>query len=250
MKISNKYVIFYAGGCIMNCVKKRLGLLSVMAMMGLACLAPQRVSAAEAPYNPQETAQTQAPQTQAPQAAEAPTPTPTIKLNKSKKSLERDDTLKLRAKIRNSSTKKIVWKSSKKRVATVDKRGMVTARDKGKTVITATISGANIKAQCVVTVKNYVTMWVKTTGYCNCASCAGQWAGAATASGTRPRENRTIAVDKNLIPLGTKVKIGDETYVAEDTGGAIKGRKIDVYYASHGKAMAHGVKYQKIKVYI
>ncbi len=88
----------------MNCVKKRLGLLSVMAMMGLACLAPQRVSAAEAPYNPQETAQTQ--------AAEAPAPTPTIKLNKSKKSLERDDTLKLRAKIRNSSTKKIVWKSS------------------------------------------------------------------------------------------------------------------------------------------
>jgi len=58
-------------------------------------------------------------------------------------------------------------------------------------------------------------------------------------------------VDKNLIPLGTKVKIGDETYVAEDTGGAIKGRKIDVYYASHGKAMAHGVKIsEKSKVYI
>ena len=36
----------------------------------------------------------------------------------------------------------------------------------------------------------------------------------------------------------------------EDTGGAIKGNKIDVYYASHGKAMAHGVKYQKIRVYI
>ena len=41
----------------MNCVKKRLGLLSVMTLMGLACLAPQRVSAAETPYNPQETAQ-------------------------------------------------------------------------------------------------------------------------------------------------------------------------------------------------
>lgn len=38
--------------------------------------------------------------------------------------------------------------------------------------------------------------------------------------------------------------------MAEDTGGAIKGNKIDVYYASHGKAMAHGVKYQKIRVYI
>lgn len=230
----------------MNCVKKRLGLLSVIAMMGLACLAPQKVLAAETPYNPQETAQEQTPQA----ATEAPAPTPTIKLNKSKKSLERDDKLKLRAKVQNSSTKKIIWKSSKKRVATVDKRGVVTAKDKGQTVITATISGTNIKAQCVVTVKNYVTMWVKTTGYCNCGSCAGQWAGAATASGTRPQENRTIAVDKNLIPLGTRVKIGNETYVAEDTGGAIKGKKIDVYYASHGKAMAHGEKYQKIKVYI
>ena len=89
-----------------------------------------------------------------------------------------------------------------------------------------------------------------TTGYCNCRSCAGQWAGAATASGTRPQENRTIAVDKRIIPLGTKVQIGDEMYVAEDTGGAIKGNKIDVYYSSHGKAMAHGVKYQKIRVYI
>lgn len=234
----------------MNCVKKRLGLLSVMTLMGLACLAPQRVSAAETPYNPQETAQTQAPQNPTPQAAEAPAPTPTIKLNKTKKSLERDDKLKLRAKVRNSSTKKIIWKSSRKRVATVDKRGVVTAKDKGKATITATIAGTDIKAECVVTVKNYVTMWVKTTGYCNCSSCAGQWAGAATASGTRPRENHTIAVDKRIIPLGTKVRIGDETYVAEDTGGAIKGNKIDVYYASHGKAMAHGVKYQKIRVYI
>ncbi len=231
----------------MNCVKKRLGLLSLMAMMGLACLIPQKTMAAETPYNPQETEQTQTSQAA---AEEAPAPTPTIKLNKSKKSLERYDKLKLRAKVRNSSTKKIIWKSSKKRVATVDKRGVVTAKDKGKTVITATISGTNIKARCVVTVKNYVTMWVKTTGYCNCTSCAGQWAGAATASGTRPREGRTIAVDKNLIPLGTKVQIGNKTYVAEDTGGAIKGRKIDVYYASHGKALAHGVKYQKIKVYI
>ena len=50
--------------------------------------------------------------------------------------------------------------------------------------------------------------------------------------------------------LGTKVKIGNIIYTAEDTGSAIKGKRIDVYYASHRKATAHGVKYQKIKVYI
>ena len=93
-------------------------------------------------------------------------------------------------------------------------------------------------------------MRVRTTGYCNCRSCAGKWAGCATASGTRPKEKRTIAVDKRLIHLVTKVKIGNIIYTAEDTGSAIKGKRIDVYYASHRKATAHGVKYQKIKVYI
>ena len=123
----------------MNCVKKRLGLLSVMTMMGLACLAPQNVSAAETPYNPQETVQTQ--------TAGAPAATPTITVNKAKKSLEKGQTVKLRVKVKNASSKKIVWKSSKRKVATVDKRGVVTAKDKGRTVITATIAGTNIKAQ-------------------------------------------------------------------------------------------------------
>lgn len=69
-------------------------------------------------------------------------------------------------------------------------------------------------------------MRVRTTGYCNCRSCAGKWAGCATASGTRPKEKRTIAVDKRLIHLGTKVKIGNIIYTAEDTGSAIKGKRI------------------------
>ena len=144
----------------------------------------------------------------------------------------------------------MIWKSSKRRVATVNRNGQVIARGKGTAVITAKIAGTNVYAQSVVTVKNYITMRVRTTGYCNCRSCAGKWAGCATASGTRPKEKRTIAVDKRLIHLGTKVKIGNIIYTAEDTGSAIKGKRIDVYYASHRKATAHGVKYQKIKVYI
>ena len=63
-------------------------------------------------------------------------------------------------------------------------------------------------------------------------------------------KSKAIAVDKRLIPLGTKVKIGKIIYTAEDTGGAIKGKRIDVYYSSHRQASAHGVKYRKIKVYI
>lgn len=175
---------------------------------------------------------------------------PSIQLKKTKISLERGQKAKLKAVLKNAAGKKIIWKSSKKKVATVNKKGKVTAKNKGKATITARIKGTNISAKCVVVVKNYVTMKVKTTGYCNCSRCAGKWAGAPTASGTRPRQNRTIAVDKRLIKLGTKVQIGNEMYVAEDTGGAIKGKKIDIYYSSHRKAQAHGVQYKKIKVYI
>lgn len=214
-------------------MKKRKIMITLVFAMIFACLTPQKVHADEVPVN-----------------YEQEQIIPSIQLKKTKISLERGETAKLKAVVKNASGKKIIWKSSKKRVATVNKDGKVTAKDKGKATITATIKGTNISAQCVVKVKKYITMTVKTTGYCNCSRCAGQWAGSPTASGTRPRQNRTIAVDKNLIKLGTKVQIGDEMYVAEDTGGAIKGKKIDIYYSSHSRAQAHGVKYQKIKVYI
>ena len=191
-------------------------------MLSFLCLFPQKVSAQQTKSN----------NTQASVQSQA-----SIRLNKAGSVVERGQKVKLKARISNSRSKKVVWKSSKRRVATVNRNGQVIARGKGTAVITAKIAGTNVYAQSVVTVKNYI-------------SCAGKWAGCATASGTRPKEKRTIAVDKRLIHLGTKVKIGNIIYTAEDTGSAIKGKRIDVYYASHRKATAHGVKYQKIKVYI
>lgn len=86
----------------------------------------------------------------------------------------------------------------------------------------------------------------KITAYCNCTKCCGKWAGGPTASGVMPKAGRTIAVDPKVIPLGTKVVIGGKTYVAEDTGGAIKGKRIDMYFASHSDALAWGVKYKNV----
>lgn len=86
----------------------------------------------------------------------------------------------------------------------------------------------------------------KLTAYCNCSKCCGQWAGGATASGTMPMPNRTIAVDTSVIPFGTKVIINGVTYIAEDTGGAIKGNRIDVYMASHKEALSFGVQYAEV----
>lgn len=91
----------------------------------------------------------------------------------------------------------------------------------------------------------------KLTAYCPCHSCSGGW-GDGTASGKRAKENRTIAVDPKVIKLGTRIKINDVTYTAEDVGGGVKGKHIDVFFSSHSKALKFGLKknqkvYQVIK---
>ncbi len=77
------------------------------------------------------------------------------------------------------------------------------------------------------------------TAYCGCASCCGS-AGGHTASGTTPTAGRTIATDPSVIPLGTKVLIDGHEYVAEDTGGAIGGQRVDIFFSSHSEALQFG----------
>ena len=85
------------------------------------------------------------------------------------------------------------------------------------------------------------------THYCSCAKCCGTETGK-TATGTQATAERTIAVDPEIIPLGSKVIINNKVYIAEDTGGAIKGNRIDIYCESHQEALELGVK--KVKVYL
>lgn len=74
--------------------------------------------------------------------------------------------------------------------------------------------------------------------------------GNRTASMTEPKEGRTIAIDKSM-----GLKFGDTVYiekygafVCEDTGSAIKGRKVDIYIEDCNQAKQNGVK--KAKVYL
>lgn len=62
-----------------------------------------------------------------------------------------------------------------------------------------------------------------------------------------------IAVDPAVIPLGSRVYIeypdGTGSYaVAEDTGGAIKGNRIDIAMSSVDAAYDFGI--QNVKVYV
>lgn len=72
-----------------------------------------------------------------------------------------------------------------------------------------------------------------------------------TATGARARAGRTIAVDPQLIPLGSLVHIEDlnEDRVAEDTGGAIQGERIDLYMERVPDAVEWGVREVRIHVY-
>jgi 3D (Asp-Asp-Asp) domain-containing protein len=89
----------------------------------------------------------------------------------------------------------------------------------------------------------------RVTAYCPCEICCGKWSEyGLTASGTVPEEGRTIAVDKHVIPLGETVTIDGVEYIAEDTGSAIKGNRIDIYFEDHQEALDFGVQYKEVFV--
>lgn len=83
--------------------------------------------------------------------------------------------------------------------------------------------------------------------YCHCTICCGR-EGQLTASGTWPEAGRTIGVDPELLPYGTEVIINGHTYIAEDTGGAMQGRHIDIFMDSHDEALQFGR--QEIEVFV
>lgn len=91
-------------------------------------------------------------------------------------------------------------------------------------------------------------MQVSATAYtAYCAGCSG-----VTATGIDLRSNpnqKVIAVDPTVIPLGSTVWVeGYGTAIAGDTGGAIKGNKIDVFIPSRDAALQWGRKTVTIKI--
>lgn len=69
-----------------------------------------------------------------------------------------------------------------------------------------------------------------------------------TASGELVRKG-IIAADPRILPLGTKVHIeGMGEFVVKDTGGAIKGMRIDIWIPSTKDALKFGRRQVKLKV--
>lgn len=90
--------------------------------------------------------------------------------------------------------------------------------------------------------------YVSATAYtASCTGCSG-----ITATGINLKANphlKVIAVDPSVIPLGSKVWVEGYGYaIAGDTGGAIKGNKIDVFVPTKEQAYAFGRKTVRIKI--
>ena len=89
------------------------------------------------------------------------------------------------------------------------------------------------------------------TAYCSCSKCCGKWASdrpvddngneiVIGSTGEVLKSNYSIAVDPDIIPYGSMVIINGKEYKAQDTGGAITGSRIDVYFSSHEEALEFG----------
>jgi len=81
----------------------------------------------------------------------------------------------------------------------------------------------------------------------SCEGCSG-----ITATGIDLKANpnaKVISVDPSVIPLGSKVYVeGYGEAIAGDTGGAIKGKRIDVFFPSQQDAINFGVKQLKVTI--
>ncbi|RFU61134.1 LysM peptidoglycan-binding and 3D domain-containing protein [Peribacillus glennii] len=92
------------------------------------------------------------------------------------------------------------------------------------------------------------TITVKATAYtAYCEGCSG-----ITKTGVDLRNNpgeKVIAVDPNVIPLGSKVHVEGYGYAtAADIGGAIEGNEIDIFYPEEQTALNYGVKNIKVTI--
>ncbi|SES40666.1 G5 and 3D domain-containing protein [Salipaludibacillus aurantiacus] len=92
--------------------------------------------------------------------------------------------------------------------------------------------------------------WETYTATAYTASCTG--CSGVTATGIDLKANpdaNVIAVDPAVIPLGSRVEVkGYGTYIAGDTGGAIKGKKIDIFIPDSNKVKSFGRRNVQVRV--
>ena len=89
---------------------------------------------------------------------------------------------------------------------------------------------------------------MEATGYTK--ECGYPWDDGYTFTGAEAKTGRTVAVDPQIIPLGTELTIEgfDGVFIAEDVGAAIKDYKIDVYFGEGEEARRKALNFGRREV--
>ncbi|WP_341323165.1 3D domain-containing protein [Solibacillus sp. FSL H8-0523] len=146
-----------------------------------------------------------------------------------------DTTVNELMKLNNLSSNKIKVKQVLKLPATNQSKQAVAKKETKKVAAT---HPSNVKKTFTMTATAYTA---------NCKGCSG-----ITKTGLNLRKYpdlKVIAVDPKVIPLGSKVWVeGYGVAIAGDTGGAIKGKKIDIFVKNKKTAYNWGRKKVTVKL--
>ncbi|MCW2278156.1 3D domain-containing protein [Heliophilum fasciatum] len=90
---------------------------------------------------------------------------------------------------------------------------------------------------------------ISATAYDACVLCCGKTDGI-TKTGVQATPWYTVAVDPDVIPLGSKIYVPSlgRVFEAQDIGGKIKGRRMDFFLPDHQLALDFGR--QSLRVYL
>jgi 3D (Asp-Asp-Asp) domain-containing protein len=98
-------------------------------------------------------------------------------------------------------------------------------------------------------------LWMTVTAYSPDERSCGIWADGITASNKSVWTNamQLVAADTRILPFGTLLSLDEyadgEIVPVLDRGGAIKGMRLDVLYATHAEALQFGVKRVPVTVW-
>ncbi len=93
---------------------------------------------------------------------------------------------------------------------------------------------------------------MRVTAYCPCPKCCGEYSDGVTACGHKILPGDTFVAADRRYSFGTEMLIpgysNSRTVQVLDRGGAIKGNRLDVFFATHQEALKWGVKYLEVSV--
>ncbi len=94
---------------------------------------------------------------------------------------------------------------------------------------------------------------MRVTAYCPCPKCCGEYSDGITACGHEILPGDTFVAADGQYPFGTEMLIpgysNSQPVKILDRGGAIKGNRLDVFFATHQEALKWGVKYLEVNVH-